>query len=403
MPAHSAAFLMPSSFEDEDSFSDGTSREVVGGLTAQSRVVLGQKLRRLPLKKFGLAMLVLATVGAACAFARGSLTRKGAPGRAGAATALHEKKGSKHKHGKKKCGKSFDKCGGSDFTGASCCQRGCACIEQSQYFSMCKAPAGLDECDLDKAGLMADKLRKKAVPLRKRAEKKAALYKKKQARADKLQTAFVEARAVAMQALQKAQVVKAKLDKQNQTYLSAVKKSHQIGWERDQAVLWWTTVNNEHNADCGDWNGKCQESKCCQHGCGCIWKNAYYSQCGPPKGQSSCSVAIAEASAKEHAIKATGNDKKTSLEDAKQSAEDAKAEVVNGKKALDNLVVEHDKLHKEYTKCHGDRVQAQKLRDSSKKAADYAKKRAKQVKKKIGKAQIAADVWEEAVREPVTV
>jgi len=206
-----------------------------------------------------------------------------------------------------------------------------------------------------------------------------------------------------MQALQKAQVVKAKLDKQNQTYLSAVKKSHQIGWERDQAVLWWTTVNNEHNADCGDWNGQCQESKCCQHGCGCIWKNAYYSQCGPPKGQSSCSVAIAEASAKEHAIKATGNDKKTSLEDAKQSAEDAKAEVVNGKKALDNLVVEHDKLHKEYTKCHGDRVQAQKLRDSSKKAADYAKKRAKQVKKKIGKAQIAADVWEEAVREPVTV
>jgi len=73
------------------------------------------------------------------------------------------------------------------------------------------------------------------------------------------------------------------------------------------------------------------------------------------------------------------------------------------KKALDDLVVEHAKVHKEYTKCHGDRVQAQKLRDSSKKAADYAKKRAKQVKKKIGKAQIAADVWEEAVREPVTV
>merc|ERR1719461_850640 len=220
---------------------------------------------------------------------------------------------------------------------------------------------------------MADKLRKHATPLREKADKKEKIYKKKQAHAKKLQSAFLEAQQRAMKALKTAQASKAKMDKQNATLQADEKKMHQVGWQKDQALMWWKTVDNEKNKDCGTWNGDCTASKCCQHGCGCNVKNPFYSQCGPPKGQTSCSVAIATESAKKHAMKATGDKKKITAKDAEKACDDIVAKVQKDKEDLEKLVKLHDTSHKDYMKLHKERVEAETARDHANKVAKLAK------------------------------
>jgi len=185
MSTYSAASVVPYSCED-DSFSDSTACEGAGRLTAVSRVVMGSEPRRVPLRKFGLAIF-LAAASAGLALASGfQPAKKVASRQASAATALSEEKRSNvtDRHDKKKadddsgmCGKPFSQCGGQDWAGTTCCQKGCVCIRDSKYFSMCTAPGRLTECNIEKAEFMAAKLRKKTAPLRKRADKKAAIYK----------------------------------------------------------------------------------------------------------------------------------------------------------------------------------------------------------------------------------
>jgi len=407
MPAYSATSVAPYSCEDDDSFSDSTACEGVGRLTAVSRMVMGSELRRVPLRKFGLAMVFLAAASAGCALASGFLpAMEVVSGQASAATDLSEQKRSNDtdRHDKKKavdnsgtCGKVFSQCGGHAWAGSTCCQKGCVCIRDSKYFSMCTAPGGLNECNIEKAGFMAAKLRKKAAPLRKRADKKAAIYKKRKARADKLAASFIKTRDLAIHALHKAQASKAELDKRNTTYTAAAGKMKQVGWEKDQAVMWWGLVDNANNANCGDWNGACQASKCCQHGCGCIVKNAYWSQCGPLEGQTSCSVDIAKNSATKHAMQATGSQNKTSAEDARKASEAADAEAAKDKEAFEKAENTHDQAHKVFMKLHAARVEAEKLRDESHEAAEKAKHAADKASKKISKAQVAAEIWATAV------
>jgi len=43
----------------------------------------------------------------------------------------------------------FEKCGGANWKGGTCCMKGCACIEESEFYSGCKAPQGLTGCDAD--------------------------------------------------------------------------------------------------------------------------------------------------------------------------------------------------------------------------------------------------------------
>jgi len=243
---------------------------------------------------------------------------------------------------------------------------------------------------------------KKTMPLRKKAQKKKAIYKKKEALAQKDQAAFVEARDLAMKALKKSQAAQAEMDKQNATLQADIKKMHAVGWEKDQAVMYWKTTKNEKNKDCGSWNGDCTQSKCCQNGCGCIGKNPFYSQCGPPEGQTSCSVDIATASAKSHAIKATGNKNKFTAEDAKTASEQWDAKVNKDREDLKRLMELHDTSHAEYMKLHKKRVEAEKKMDVSKKIAAQAKAKAKKAKKSIGRTQEAADSWANAVSEAVS-
>eukprot|EP00419_Tripos_fusus_P053863 CAMPEP_0172814286 /NCGR_PEP_ID=MMETSP1075-20121228/11153_1 /TAXON_ID=2916 /ORGANISM="Ceratium fusus, Strain PA161109" /LENGTH=404 /DNA_ID=CAMNT_0013654075 /DNA_START=62 /DNA_END=1276 /DNA_ORIENTATION=- len=404
MPAETSTYLMPSAFRDDDTCSEINMGEVDGGLSAVSRVVFGHVGQRSSVKKFGLAMLVFATAGTACAFVSGSLPSNSAsPESAGALIFFGEKHKKKDDNDRGTCGKPFSKCGGTDFTGKACCQRGCACIKNSQYYSMCAAPAGLDECDVGEARKMAKKLDNKARPLRKKANIKAAIYKKKQAMADGLQKEFVKARAAAMKALKKAQAAQAELDRQNTTLQAATKRMHFMGWQKDQALMWWGTVDNENNKGCGDWNGDCTASKCCQHGCGCNVKNPFYSQCGPPQGETSCSVPIARNSAKKHAIQATGDKDKFTAKDAKKAVNDQIAKVQSHKEALEKLVKLHDAAHKEYQKLHGIRAEAENKRDHSKMVAEKAKANANKAKQKIKLAQEAADSWSNSMREPVSV
>merc|ERR1712003_111237 len=41
----------------------------------------------------------------------------------------------------------YHQCGGEGWTNTSCCAKGCACVAKSQYYSMCKPPSGIDDCD----------------------------------------------------------------------------------------------------------------------------------------------------------------------------------------------------------------------------------------------------------------
>jgi len=240
------------------------------------------------------------------------------------------------------------------------------------------------------------RLRKIAAPLKKRAHKMAAIYKLRKAQADKLAASFIKAKDLAIHALHKAQASKAELDKRNKTYTAAVKKMKQVGWAKDQAVMWWGLVHNANNASCGDWNGGCKATKCCQHGCSCIWKNDYYSQCEPLPGQSSCSVDVARNSATKHAMEATGNQSKTSAEDARKASDSAGLETKKAKEAFEKAEEIYDQAHKIYSKLHAARVKAEKLRDVSHKAAQKAKYHAVKAGKAIKQAQDAADKWENA-------
>lgn len=47
------------------------------------------------------------------------------------------------------CGGVFDRCGGSNFMGQPCCEKGCLCMPKDQYFSQCEPPAGEYKCDPD--------------------------------------------------------------------------------------------------------------------------------------------------------------------------------------------------------------------------------------------------------------
>jgi len=295
------------------------------------------------------------------------------------------------------CGKPFSQCGGLDWTGTTCCQRGCVCLEDGAYFSMCMAPAGLDECNVEKAEVMAVKLRKKSQPLRKRADKHRAVYKVRKARADKLEASFIKARNLAMSALSKAQAARVELDMRNETYTAAVRKMHRVGWDKDQAVMWWHLVNTANNRSCGDWNSGCQASKCCQHGCACISKNPYYSQCQPPLGTTTCSLEIAQNSATKHSRQATGSENETSPEDARKASEDADARAAELKDAFEKAEKKHDQVYKDYMILHQARVEAEKLRDESHEAAERAWRVSDKASRARDKVHSAAEAWSNAL------
>jgi hypothetical protein len=401
MPSYLAASADPHSSE-EDSFSDGTSYEGAGMLSAASRTVM----RRVPLRKLGLAMAILAAASAAasvvCVRSTGFLSaRKVASGRVNAVAALSEESRSNTTHNpyakkpdnSETCGKPFSQCGGQDWTGRTCCQRGCVCLKDGDYFSMCVAPAGLDECNVEKAELMALKLRKKFKPLRRRADKHRAVYKVRKARADKLEASFIKARDLAMHALNKAQAARLELDRRNKTYTAAVRKMHRVGWEKDQAVMWWHLVDTANNRSCGDWNSGCQASKCCQHGCACVYKNPYYSQCQPPEGTTTCSLEIAQNYATEHSRQATGTENETSPEDARKVSEAVDAKTAEEKEAFGKAEKKHDQVYKEYMILHKARIEAEKLRDESHEAAERAWRISDKAGRAVSKVHAAADAW----------
>merc|ERR1712228_823298 len=52
-------------------------------------------------------------------------------------------------HKVKKLGplKAFKQCGGVAWEGPTCCQKGCACVKESKYYSGCHTPLSMGKCD----------------------------------------------------------------------------------------------------------------------------------------------------------------------------------------------------------------------------------------------------------------
>merc|ERR1719220_1374752 len=169
--------------------------------------------------------------------------------------------------------------------------------------------------------------------------------------------------------------------KKNASSTAAVKEMHRVKKEKDAAAMWWDTVANEHNKDCGDWNGACQVSKCCQHGCGCKAKNPFYSQCQGP-----CGVETARATSKRHAASATGSKDKDTVKDAKAASEAADAAAASARAALAKAKTAYKAAHEAYAEKHKRMVHAQK-------AAAAAKTARERAHENIGKAEQDAETW----------
>jgi len=53
----------------------------------------------------------------------------------------------------------FQQCGGQGWTNGTCCKKGCACVVETKYYSQCKAPEGLQNCNDERAKVEAEAAR----------------------------------------------------------------------------------------------------------------------------------------------------------------------------------------------------------------------------------------------------
>jgi len=328
-----------------------------------------------------------------------------APGEAavGAVTGLASKKKAKAKEeedddddDESPCAKPFKQCGGEGWTGKSCCPSGCACIRQNAYYFACKTPHDEGDCDVDGAQEMAAELKAKADPLKKKAAQMKKLYEAKQKDYQQKKAKYDEAHAEAVGALHKSLAHKTDMHKVNETLQKLTAEMHRVGAEKDQALMWWGTVDNEKNSGCGTWTGDCTKSKCCQHGCYCNKTNPYYFQCGPPPGQSGCSVDLAKATAKKHAKTATGSKDKISADDAKAASKAADDAVAKKKEEFDEKVKAWEEVHATYVEFHEKAEKAKGVMDKAHRIAEKAEKLKDKAKKNIGQSAINADLWAKA-------
>eukprot|EP00419_Tripos_fusus_P026158 CAMPEP_0172722168 /NCGR_PEP_ID=MMETSP1074-20121228/80820_1 /TAXON_ID=2916 /ORGANISM="Ceratium fusus, Strain PA161109" /LENGTH=705 /DNA_ID=CAMNT_0013548101 /DNA_START=43 /DNA_END=2160 /DNA_ORIENTATION=- len=131
---------------------------------------------------------------------------------------------------KREQGSPFTQCGGKNFKKSTCCARGCACIKDTMYYSMCKPPTGSQDCsedlmkdEVDKAQSRADDGKvafqgAKDVANTKKQPAKDAANKLKQARKNVKKAA---ANLKAKQQAEKDGIAKAK--KENESVLKAAK------------------------------------------------------------------------------------------------------------------------------------------------------------------------------------
>mmetsp|Transcript_21377 Transcript_21377/g.61864 ORF Transcript_21377/g.61864 Transcript_21377/m.61864 type:complete len:525 (-) Transcript_21377:79-1653(-) len=59
--------------------------------------------------------------------------------------------------------KPFKQCGGAHYTNSTCCVKGCACVKETQYYSQCKPPEGLQHCNHQAAVKEVDAAKERVV------------------------------------------------------------------------------------------------------------------------------------------------------------------------------------------------------------------------------------------------
>mmetsp|Transcript_58125 Transcript_58125/g.169943 ORF Transcript_58125/g.169943 Transcript_58125/m.169943 type:complete len:513 (-) Transcript_58125:75-1613(-) len=106
--------------------------------------------------------------------------------------------------------KPFQQCGGEGWTNGTCCVAGCACVAETRYYSQCKAPEGLQDCDHKRASV----------------EKEAA-DTRVSSRKDDLDQREAEVKAASdnLESAKKARV-KAEAEAEKATHIAEVKERH---------------------------------------------------------------------------------------------------------------------------------------------------------------------------------
>jgi len=195
--------------------------------------------------------------------------------------------------------KPFHKCGGASYHGRTCCRSGCACIIQSQYYSECQAPGGGQTCNVEKAKgevMSAKETALEARPAALEAIKAAKIAMRAELRAKKNLQA---ARDLYDVATKKGQVVRNAKDEQERLVKDAQHEADKAEAAAKAKLKHWHDVKKEiedmnktaalrEHGQCGGLFENCGQvtkyKACCQEGCVCKWRDAFYAQCKSPYG-----------------------------------------------------------------------------------------------------------------------
>lgn len=309
--------------------------------------------------------------------------------------------------------KPFAKCGGTDWTEDTCCEDGCACIIQSEYFSLCQAPGGGKTCNVHKAQeevqasqekrLLADDKAVQAFKVAKEviAKAKDAMADLKEAEAtyDKYKHDGHDARLE--KEIKEKEVTKAKnaMIAAEKAEAEALKKYKATDADVDSLHA---TAKLRSHGKCGGLYGACKGdgvsgySACCQEGCICKPKNPSYSQCTAPSGKGACDASGEAAHVKSQEALLV-KEKKDHEEKAKKAKE--------LKKEFEKLDKDAAGVRHRAAVAGKKRMQHMHVRDHKKAIAMQLRKeakvhiaKAKKLKKDVHYASLGIKSWEKAAK-----
>jgi len=302
----------------------------------------------------------------------------------------------------------FEKCGGSTYSGPSCCRVGCACIIQSRFYSQCEAPGGGMKCNVAKAEseVMAAKERAlEARPAALEAEKAAKLAMET---AQKALGEMREAEASLATSAAKGRTVRSAKDQQERIVADAKHQAEAAEKAAKAKLGQYLKVKEEieginktaalrAHGQCGAMFSNCgpvappkltEYMACCQEGCVCEHRDAYYAQCRPPPGEGGCSPAGEARHVKE---------RKETMAKLQKEHEALEARMKHTKEHAEKVDKEANEIRHKAAEAGTHRVEAHKLAMHKKAIAQARKREAERLKKTAQSKKNAVHYSEEAI------
>jgi len=351
--------------------------------TARRRLILG-----------GVSLVAAGAAAAALAAGRPAPAAGAAPGASLGAFAV----------------KPFHQCGGARWTNSTCCQRGCACIIVDKYYSQCEPPAGSKHCDqraaLDEAEatkLKVSAAKPVAVAAAKKAKETAEVAAKATAEAEKAEGSETLKRLKADGAMKRKAkeatqaAAKAAKDRAEE---EGKKMWHQESeYNKTKARLDHIEANERMAATglCPGMFGACKgggvapSKACCQLGCVCQMKNAFYGQCRAPDGHGACDPQGVkdEAAALKKKAAAELKELEATRKRAAALTVDAKEKAEHAEKARKEAIVAGTKKTKAIQFAQGKRSVA----DEKQRVALAAKRKAEHAANSVKYTSASVDTW----------